>query len=125
VASPRLDRGEAGWGIAQSGIDLGQHTLQIAINFVIPETQYLEPFAGKAIVAPSVTPGMRIEIMLATVDLDDKAMFKTDEIDNTTIERGLTPEVKSSFFAMSVDEPTILFLAGSFACEGCGQFRSP
>jgi hypothetical protein len=61
------------------------------------KTQYLEPFAGKAIVAPSVTPGMRIEIMLATVDLDDEAVFETDEIDDTTIERGLAPEVKSSF----------------------------
>jgi hypothetical protein len=91
------EQSEAGWGITQSGVDLGQHPLQIAINFVIPKTQYLEAFAGKAIVAPSVTPEMRVEIMLATVDLDDKAMFKTDEIDNTTIERGLTPEVKSSF----------------------------
>jgi hypothetical protein len=40
---------------------------------------------------------MRIEIMLATVDLDDEAVFETDEIDDTTIERGLAPEVKSSF----------------------------
>jgi hypothetical protein len=56
VADPRLGRGEAGWGIAQSGIDLDQHTLQICDQFHYSKTQYLEAFVGKAIVAPSVTP---------------------------------------------------------------------
>jgi hypothetical protein len=41
-------------------VDEGQHTFQIAIDLIVPETQYPEALADKMIVALRVTSGMSI-----------------------------------------------------------------
>jgi len=97
--------------------------VQIPIDFIVPETQYPETLAGKVIVTPCIAPGMRVEVMLTAVDLDDEAVFETDE--NLRHSRCAGPDGGSGIpvFSMSVDEPTTSPLAESFACEGCERFR--
>jgi hypothetical protein len=88
---------EAGWGVAQRIVDHCQHALQIAIDFIVPETQYPKALADKVIVALRIAPGMRIEIMLTAIDLDHEAVFETDEIYNIVVARGLPAEMESLF----------------------------
>jgi hypothetical protein len=83
-------------GLAQSFVDDRQHTFQIAIDVSVPEAQYPEAFAGEVIVAQRVAMCMSIKIMLAAIDLDDDAMFETDEIYDMTVARCLAAEVKTS-----------------------------
>jgi hypothetical protein len=78
------ERSEAGWGIAQRLIDQRKHTLQIPVDFIIPETQHPEALARKMAVALGVAPGMHIEVMLTAVDLDDEAMLEANEIEDVT-----------------------------------------
>jgi|SRR5215212_12052508 len=56
-------------------MDERQHAFQIAIDFIVPETQSAKTFAGKMIVRLRVAPGMRIEIMLTAIDLDNEAVL--------------------------------------------------
>jgi hypothetical protein len=58
-------------------VDEGQHTFQIAIDLIVPETQYPEALADKMIVALRVTSGMSIEVMLTAINLNDKAVLET------------------------------------------------
>jgi hypothetical protein len=92
------ERSEAGWGLAQRVVDQREHSFQIAIDFIVPEAQYPESVIGKVIVALRIASGKRIEVMLTTIDLDDEAVFETDEIYDITITRGLAAEVKSLSF---------------------------
>jgi hypothetical protein len=46
------------------------------------------------IISLRVALGMGIEIMLPAVDLDDEAVFETDEIYNIVVTRRLSAEVK-------------------------------
>jgi hypothetical protein len=89
------ERSEAGWGVAQRIVDQRQHAVQIPIDFIVPETQYPEALDDKVMVPPRITPGMCIEVMLTAVDLDDEAVFETDEIYDISIAWGLAAEVKS------------------------------
>jgi hypothetical protein len=82
-------------GVAQRIVDQRQHAVQIPIDFIVPEPQYPEALDDKVIVPPRITPGMCIEVMLTAVDLDDEAMFETDEIYDISIARGLAAEVES------------------------------
>jgi hypothetical protein len=90
-----VSRSETGWGLPQRLVDKGQHALQIAVDFVVPEPQNSKAFTGKVIVSLRVALGMGVEIMLAAVDLDDEAVFETDEVYNIVITRGLSAEVKA------------------------------
>ena len=110
--------------MTQRLVDEGQHAFQIAVDFIVPETQYAEALADKMVVALRVTSGMAIEVMLAAIDLDDKALVETDEIYDIVSTRRLAAEMESLFF-QSANEPTILPLAGSFVCGGCERFRWP
>ena len=49
------ERSEAGWGITQRVVDCHQDTLEIPIEFIVPETQDPEPLAGEVIVALRIT----------------------------------------------------------------------
>jgi hypothetical protein len=67
-------------GAAQSIIYDSENALQVAIDVVIPEPQHPEAFTGKVTIARSITPGMHVEIMLTTVDLDQDPVLKTDKV---------------------------------------------
>jgi hypothetical protein len=56
-------------GVAQGVVDHGQDAFEVLIDVIVPETQYCEASAGEVIVALRIPPGMRIEVMLATIDL--------------------------------------------------------
>jgi hypothetical protein len=88
------ERSEAGWGLVQRVVDQREHSFQIAIDFIVPETQYPASVIGKVIVAHRIASGKRIEVMLT----DDEAVLETDEIYDITITRGLAAEVKSLSF---------------------------
>ena len=78
-------------------MDERQHAFQIAIDFIVPEPQDAKAFLGKVIIALRVAPGMRIEIVLAAIDLHNEALFKADEVNYITIARSLPTEVVSLF----------------------------
>jgi hypothetical protein len=111
--------------MTQRLVDEGQHAFQIAINFIVPETQYAEALADKMVVALRVTSGMAIQVMLAAIDLDDKALLETDEVYDNSQHAALGGGNGILVFSKHANEPTILPLAGSFVCGGCERFRSP
>src|SRR5262249_13125331 len=94
---PRACPGAAGWGIAQSVINHGQDALKISIDLVVPEPQCPEPITGKVSVADEITPRMRVEVMLATVDFDNEPVLETHEVDDMTIARSLAAKMETLF----------------------------
>jgi hypothetical protein len=91
------ERSEAGWGSAERVIDERQDAVQIAIDFIVPESQHPEALVGKVIVALRIAASMRIEIMLTAIDLDQESMPETDEVYDIAVAWGLTAEVESAF----------------------------
>ena len=91
------EQSEAGWGVAQRIVDQRQHAVQIPIDFIVPKSQYPEALDNEVMVPPRITPGVCIEVMLTAVDLDDEAVFETDEVDDISIARGLAAKVESLF----------------------------
>jgi membrane-bound lytic murein transglycosylase MltF len=80
-------------------VDERQHAFQTAIDFIVPETQCAKAFAGKMSVTLRVAPGMRIEIMLAAIDLDNAAVLKAVEVYDMAIAGSLSTEMKPLFSA--------------------------
>jgi hypothetical protein len=91
------ERSEAGWGLSEGLVDNCQHAVQITIDVIVPETQYAKTFVGQMMIALRVALGMRVEVMLTAVDLDDEPMLETNKIDDIVVARGLSPEVESLF----------------------------
>src|SRR5262249_17580677 len=91
------ERSEAGWGLTERVVDNCQHAVQIAIDVVVPETQYAKPFRGQMMIALRVALGMRIKVMLAAVDFDDEPMLEANKINDVVFTRRLSPEVESLF----------------------------
>jgi hypothetical protein len=52
-----------------------KHAVQIAIDIIIPETKSPETSAGKTIIAQRIAPSVCIEVVLASIDLNDQAML--------------------------------------------------
>jgi hypothetical protein len=63
-------RRTAGWGISQSFIDDRENAFQIPIDFIVPETQHIEPLPKKMTIALRVKLRVGVEIVLATINLD-------------------------------------------------------
>jgi hypothetical protein len=116
------ERSEAGWGGAQRGGDGRQHTLEIAIDVMVPETQRPEPLAGKMIVARQISLGMRVEVMLTAVDLDDQVVFETDEIHDVAITRRLAAEVESVLSPCAQMNPQLHLLRGHSFAQAASDF---
>lgn len=68
-----------------------QHSLQIALNRVVPKPQNRKSLSAQ----PAVAPGVIIQRigMLTTVRLDNAAGFKTNKIDDIWPQWLLTPEL--------------------------------
>jgi hypothetical protein len=109
-------------GVMQRLVDKGQHAFQIAIDFIVPETQYPEAFGHKMVVALRVTSGMGIEVMLAAIDLDDKALLETDEIDDIVIARSLAAEMESLFSPGTQMNPQFHLLRGQSFAQAARDF---
>src|SRR4051794_36544671 len=88
------ERSEAGWGVAQRIASARRTNYD---RFRCSETQYPEALNDKVIVPPRITPGVCIEVMLTAVDLDNEAVFETNEIYDISIAWGLAAEVVSLF----------------------------
>ncbi len=109
-------------GVMQRLVDKGQHAFQIAIDLIVPETQYPEAFADKMIVALRITSGMDIEVMLAAIDLNDKALLETDEIYDIVITRGLAAEMESLFSPRTQMNPQFYLLRGHLFAQAASDF---
>ena len=53
--------------------------------------------AGQITITLRIAPGMRIEIMLTAVNLDDELVFETDKIDHIAVAWSLSAEVEAPF----------------------------
>jgi hypothetical protein len=111
-------RSEAGWGIFQRVSNGRKHSLQIAIEVMVPETQSPETLPGKMTVALHIAPGMRIKVMLTAVHFDDQTMLETDEIHDMIIARRLSAEVKSLFSPGAQMNPQLHLLWGHLFAQG-------
>jgi len=103
-------------------VDEGQHTFQIAIDLIVPETQYPEALADKMIVALRVTSGMSIEVMLTAINLNDKAVLETDEIYDIVIARRLAAEMESLFSPRTQMNPQFHLLRGHSFAQAASDF---
>jgi hypothetical protein len=83
--------------IVQRLVDRLQHSRKITINVVIPETKDTEAFGGKGFIPPRVPRLMRIEIILAAIDLEDEPMLQANEIHDVALARRLPAEVIPAF----------------------------
>jgi hypothetical protein len=77
-------------------IDHLQDTAEISVHLVIPEAENFEVTIDEMFVTPSVASGMRVEIVLTSVDLNNQTGPQADEIQNASIPRCLPPKVKSA-----------------------------
>ena len=83
-------------GDMQCVVDLGKHTVEISIHFVVPKPQHPKPLMCEMIIARAVPACIRIEIVLPTVNFDNESMPEAHEIDNEGIPRRLSTEVKAA-----------------------------
>src|ERR1043166_4636418 len=113
-----------GGGTPQRVVDQRQHALQIAIDLVIPETQYPEALVAKILVALRVAPRMHIEIMLTAIDLYDETLLETDEIDDMAVARGLSAEVESALAPGAQMNPQLDLLRGHSFAKAARDFVS-
>jgi hypothetical protein len=86
--------GRVGCASAQFGIYRLQHAVKIAIDLVVPKPKDSKTPPRKTGVAARVARSMFIEIVLPAVEFDDEPMLHTDEVDNETLARRLSPEMK-------------------------------
>ena len=106
------ERSEAGWGLVKRLVDERQHTFQIAIDLIVPETQYAEAFIGQTCIPLRIAPGVDVEIMLAPIDLDDQSVLETDEIHDVSFSWSLPTKVESLFFPGAQMNPQFDLLRG-------------
>lgn len=73
VGEPGASRGRRGGGpyFAQSLVNHLKHTLEISINFGVPEPQHLEPLSSKVAITALIAILLPASRMLAAIDFDD------------------------------------------------------
>jgi len=67
--------------LPQCRINNREHTFQIAVDIVVPESQHLEAAAFKTSIAHSIATFVVIEVVLAAIDFNNQAMSHANEID--------------------------------------------
>ena len=104
-------RSAAGWGrVPQCYVDQRQYPFEISINFIVPESKDCKPILDEAPVPPCIPLGMRIEIVLAAVDLHNEFVAHADEINDVTLARRLSPEMKAALAPRTEMNPQLHLL---------------
>jgi len=91
------ERSEPGWGggaVDQRSSDNVHYAVGIRHDIVVPEPQNGEPAPPETLVASLIAPTTKLDIVLATVELDDEPRRDTSEIDDEFADRSLTAEVE-------------------------------
>ena len=79
--------------MAESLVDRLQDTGKIAADVAIPEPENTKTGSRQCVVAILTANLMRIKIVLAAVDLDNKAMLEANEIHDKALARRLPAEM--------------------------------
>jgi hypothetical protein len=72
-----------------------QHTGQVLIHIAVPEPKHMEAAFVQLFITGSVALLVVLKIMLSAVNLDNKSMLQTHEINDVTCTRRLTSEMKA------------------------------
>jgi hypothetical protein len=80
----------------ERGLNRLQHAGEILIDIAIPKTKDAKIPAREIGIACRIAPVMFVVIVLTAIDLDDKAMPETNEIDNEVMPRCLTVKMEST-----------------------------
>jgi len=76
------------------------------------------------IVASGIAPGMRIEVVLTAIDLDDQTPLKTDEVYDIAVTWGLAAEVEALLSPRAQMNPQLHLLRGHSFAETASDFVS-
>ena len=87
--------GRVGVALNKRGANCFQNSGQILIDIAIPETKNPEFSTPQIIVANLISDCVLVVIMLTAIDLDNKPIFQTYEIDNEIMPGCLTAEMES------------------------------
>lgn len=79
--------GRVGNGLAQRHIDRLQHASKVTIHIAIPKSENSKAEWVQFLVAARITSDACIEIVLPAIDLNDKAVFHTNRINNAIFAR--------------------------------------
>jgi hypothetical protein len=82
----------------ESRHDFTHDAFEIPENIIVPEPNDFETLRAKIKIAIFVLLPMRIEIVLAAVDLNNKANREAGKIYNQMVDRYLTAKMKSASF---------------------------
>src|SRR2546421_610142 len=103
-------------------VDKGQHAFQIAVDFIVPETQYPEAFAVPPTLPPPTTTLPLRGGIFAAVQLNDNLLVETDEIYDIVITRGLAAEMESLFSPRTQMNPQFYLLRGHLFAQAASDF---
>ncbi len=78
--------------------DFTHDAFEIPENIIVPEPNDFETLSAKIAVAIFVPLLMRVQIVLAAVDLNNKANREAGKIYNQMVDRYLTAKMKSASF---------------------------
>jgi len=96
--------------IAQSAINSLKHSDQVTIDVAVPKPQDVKTIFRELFVTTHVVRSMRLEIMLTAIDLDDKPVFHTNEINDVSRAWRLASEVVSARLPRAQVKPQFYFL---------------
>jgi hypothetical protein len=86
--------GRVGVACHQRSVNRLQDAIQILINVIIPKAKDAKAGARKFAVAFRVLARVNLKIMLTTIDLNNKPVFQTNEVNNVAFTRRLSTEMK-------------------------------
>jgi hypothetical protein len=102
--------GRVGFAIPECGVDCLQHIIKISVNVAIPKAQNAKSGMRQFLIAFTIFGGVRFQIVLAAIDLNDQGMLHASEIDYVPAARCLPAEMKSAFFPGTQMIPDFYFL---------------
>jgi hypothetical protein len=106
-------------GLAQNLEDAGVDFFAVLQNLIVPESENTKATTFEMVGTAQLVLVRRS--MLAAVDFDNETMRKTDEVDDVSIDRLLTPELESLQLPASEQSPQrslrIRHVAPEAACD--------
>jgi hypothetical protein len=86
--------GRVGCAPAQLGAYRLQHAIEITIDIAVPEPKDSKASTCETGVTARIARSVFIEVVLPAIEFDDEPVLHTDEVDNETFARRLSPEMK-------------------------------
>jgi hypothetical protein len=90
-------RRPAGWGrLTQCSVDNFKNAFEVLIDFAVPKTQYAETRVAEMTITKTVAPGVVVQIVLTSIDLDNEPMLQACEVHDVAAFRSLTTKMKAT-----------------------------